>query len=62
MALNAAPTSAVSVSTPCIAVCRVDARTKLCAGCLRTTDEICAWPRLTETERQRIMATLSSRR
>jgi uncharacterized protein len=62
MALNAAPTSALSVSTPCIAVCRVDARTKQCTGCYRTVDEICAWPSLTEAERQRIMGTLAARR
>ena len=32
-----------SVASPCISVCRMDASTGLCEGCLRTIDEIAAW-------------------
>ena len=31
------------VPSPCISVCRMDAATGFCAGCLRTIDEIAAW-------------------
>jgi uncharacterized protein len=34
------------VPSPCISVCRVDARSGLCDGCMRTLDEISAWSRL----------------
>lgn len=29
--------------SPCIGICRIDARTALCEGCLRTRDEIAQW-------------------
>ena len=34
------------VPSPCISVCRVDADSGWCEGCLRTLDEIAAWSRL----------------
>lgn len=36
------------VPSPCINVCRMDAKTGLCEGCLRTIDEIVAWSSATE--------------
>ncbi|MFO0294817.1 MAG: DUF1289 domain-containing protein [Rhodospirillales bacterium] len=44
--------------SPCIAVCRLDPRTRLCIGCGRSIDEIAAWPDLDDTARQRILARL----
>ncbi|RZF27612.1 DUF1289 domain-containing protein [Paraburkholderia sp. UYCP14C] len=32
-----------SVPSPCISVCRMDASTGWCEGCLRTIDEIASW-------------------
>jgi predicted Fe-S protein YdhL (DUF1289 family) len=32
-----------AVPSPCISVCRMDASTGWCEGCLRTIDEIAAW-------------------
>ena len=32
--------------SPCISVCRVDADSGWCEGCLRTLDEIAAWGQL----------------
>ena len=29
--------------SPCISVCRMDAASGLCEGCMRTLDEIAAW-------------------
>lgn len=31
------------VASPCISVCRMDAASGLCEGCLRTLDEIAQW-------------------
>ncbi|RZJ25744.1 MAG: DUF1289 domain-containing protein [Haliea sp.] len=31
------------VPSPCISVCRMDAATGWCEGCLRTLDEIAGW-------------------
>ena len=32
--------TSTSVASPCIDVCRIDARTGLCEGCLRTLDAV----------------------
>ena len=34
------------VPSPCISVCRIDADSGCCEGCLRTLGEIAAWSRL----------------
>ncbi len=48
-------------ASPCIKVCVIHPEARLCVGCLRTIDEITVWSRLTEPDRQAIMATLSAR-
>lgn len=35
-----------AVPSPCVSVCRMDAITGLCEGCLRSLDEIAAWSTL----------------
>ena len=50
------------VASPCVNVCRIDAATRRCFGCARTIDEIAGWTRLTDAERDRIMAELPRRR
>jgi predicted Fe-S protein YdhL (DUF1289 family) len=47
--------------TPCIKVCVIDDRTRLCEGCGRTIEEIGRWARLSEDERRIIMAELPKR-
>ncbi|WP_422561275.1 DUF1289 domain-containing protein [Parvibaculum sedimenti] len=49
------------VSTPCINVCAIDARSGLCTGCARSLEEIARWSRLTERERRAVMETLPAR-
>jgi len=49
------------VSTPCIKICTMDARSGLCAGCGRSLEEIARWGAMTEGERLRIMETLPAR-
>ncbi len=51
-----------SASSPCIGVCRMDALTGWCEGCLRNLEEIAAWGGLAEAQRRRLMQTLPARR
>jgi uncharacterized protein len=50
------------VASPCIDVCRMDPRTGLCEGCLRTLDEIAAWGALTESMKREVLANIEARR
>jgi len=50
------------IRTPCVQVCAVDGDSGLCLGCLRTLAEIAGWARLTDAERDLVMAELPGRR
>lgn len=52
----------MSVSTPCIQICQIDADSRLCIGCWRSLDEIAAWSSLTEPQRLAVMASLPDRK
>jgi predicted Fe-S protein YdhL (DUF1289 family) len=59
------PQSALRVATvpsPCINVCRMNAATGWCEGCLRTIDEIATWSSLDDTARRAVWAELPLRR
>ena len=51
-----------AVASPCINVCRMDEASGLCAGCLRTLDEIACWSLLDDDDRRLICAQLAARR
>jgi predicted Fe-S protein YdhL (DUF1289 family) len=51
----------MSEETPCIAVCIIDPKTRLCFGCGRTLPEIARWPRMDSTERRAVMGRLPER-
>jgi predicted Fe-S protein YdhL (DUF1289 family) len=51
-----------SVPSPCISVCRMDAKTGLCEGCARTLDEIAAWSVMDDADKQAICDQLPQRR
>ena len=51
----------MSKETPCIAVCMMDPRTKLCFGCGRTLPEIARWHRMETAERLAVMEGLAER-
>jgi predicted Fe-S protein YdhL (DUF1289 family) len=51
----------MSKETPCVAVCMIDPRTKLCFGCGRTLPEIARWHAMENTERLAVMALLPER-
>ena len=50
----------MSKETPCIAVCMMDPRTKLCFGCGRTLPEIARWHRMETAERLAVMEGLAA--
>jgi len=49
------------VASPCINVCSIDETTGLCAGCLRSLDEIAAWSVLTDEERRAVWEAIAKR-
>lgn len=50
------------IISPCVNACRVDPATRRCHGCARTIDEITRWTRMTDAERDAVMAELSGRK
>ena len=50
------------IKTPCVKVCVVDGESGLCMGCYRRLPEVAGWARLSEAERETIMAELPDRR
>ena len=52
----------LDIPSPCIGVCRLDRTTGLCAGCMRTSAEIAAWPGADSAERLAIVLRLRARR
>ena len=52
----------MSIASPCIDVCRMDAKSGLCEGCLRTVDEIAGWAAATDETKILILAAIAQRR
>ena len=50
------------VASPCTSVCKIDDATGLCAGCLRTLDEIAAWSVLDDAQRRAVWGAIAARR
>jgi uncharacterized protein len=50
-----------AIRTPCVQVCYVDGETGYCLGCARTLGEIARWARLSDQERDTVMAVLPAR-
>ncbi|HYD81311.1 MAG TPA: DUF1289 domain-containing protein [Paucimonas sp.] len=49
------------VPSPCINVCRMNARTGLCEGCFRTIDEIVRWGSAGESEKRAVWREIKRR-
>ena len=47
--------------SPCINICRLDARGVLCLGCYRSVDEIANWSVYTPAQKQAVLALLPAR-
>ena len=54
--------AASGVPSPCINVCRMDAASGWCEGCLRTIDEIVAWGALADDDKRAVWRQLEQRR
>lgn len=50
------------VASPCVDVCRMDAASGWCEGCLRTIDEIAQWSALNDDAKREIWSRLALRR
>ncbi len=50
------------VASPCINICRMDAASGWCEGCLRTLDEIATWGGLDDAGRLAVLRHLPARR
>jgi predicted Fe-S protein YdhL (DUF1289 family) len=50
-----------SVLSPCISVCRMDASTGWCEGCLRTIEEIAGWSLFDDDEKRAVWDTIEVR-
>ncbi|WP_428696606.1 DUF1289 domain-containing protein [Stappia sp.] len=49
------------IESPCIKLCRIDAQSGLCVGCLRTLDEIAGWAGFPSGKRRAIAQELPGR-
>ena len=47
--------------SPCIGVCSIDPKSKLCLGCLRSSDEIAIWPLIDNQKALEIMKEIKKR-
>ncbi len=56
------PVPGTAVPSPCISICAIDQVTGLCAGCLRTLDEIAVWSVLDDEEKRAVWVELDARR
>ena len=53
--------AAGEVPSPCVSICRMDAATGLCEGCLRTLDEIGAWSQLADEGKRAVWRRIGAR-
>ncbi len=47
--------------SPCVSVCRMNAQTDLCEGCLRSLDEIAGWSSMHADERRAVWQRIGQR-
>jgi hypothetical protein len=56
------PPAGTPVPSPCVNICRMDARSGLCTGCSRTLDEIASWGLLDDDARRSVWRAIIDRR
>ncbi|MFP4275560.1 MAG: DUF1289 domain-containing protein [Paracoccaceae bacterium] len=49
------------IESPCVKICVIHPEARLCAGCLRSVEEITQWSRMTPEARRAVMAELPGR-
>jgi len=50
------------IQSPCINICKLDAKSEFCVGCFRTLAEISVWSRTDDAQRRRILNEVERRR
>jgi uncharacterized protein len=50
----------IRIKSPCIDVCIT--REGVCIGCYRTTEEMAAWPTMSEQQKQEVLEKIKARR
>ena len=50
-----------AVPSPCIGICRMNAPTGLCEGCLRTIDEIAQWSTAGDRQKRAVWSEIKRR-
>ncbi len=48
-------------ASPCVNICVIHPETRICTGCLRSIEEISAWPKLAAEDRRAILDALPAR-
>jgi len=51
----------INVPSPCVSICRMDAQTGYCEGCLRSLDEIRLWSVSSDREKKAVWANIVAR-
>lgn len=51
-----------TVASPCVGICKLDASTRLCEGCLRTVEEIGLWRDADAEWRRLVLRRIAARR
>ena len=49
------------IKSPCLKVCKLDSKSKICISCKRTIKEIMQWSSLTDKDRLEILIDLKNR-
>ena len=53
--------NALMLPSPCISVCRMDADSGLCEGCMRTLEEIAAWGMMDNQQKRAVWQEIEKR-
>lgn len=49
------------IESPCVNICSIDPKTRICMGCWRSLDEIAGWSGMSPKARRAVMVTLPAR-
>lgn len=49
------------IASPCIKICVIHPKERICTGCYRSIDEIARWSRMSDAERSDVIEALPSR-
>ena len=49
------------LTSPCVGVCQINAKTKFCLGCWRNLREVAHWSRYSDDEKRAVLVSLRER-